>query len=71
MDYVIDRNPGLFKEIINVYQLENDLPEAEAIIVTVLRKEEKTKDSLRLRCKYQIYGISQLLDFTEELLKGK
>lgn len=66
--YVMDRNNTEASRIINMVNPNEDLPEVDAIIVTVLSQEKELIRWLEKRCTYKVFGLSQIIS---DLLQEK
>lgn len=59
--YVMDRRLDQLTRITELVNPENELPEVDAIIVTVLSQERELVDWLKQKCDYEVLGLSQII----------
>ena len=64
--YFIDRNANRIKKEIPVYSLEDKLPEADGIIITLFEETEKIKNKLRNHFSGKIFILKNWLKMNDE-----
>lgn len=64
--YLIDRNAKYMEETVELYTLEEELPQTDAVIITLLSKEEEIKRRLAQRIGNNVWAIKELLEILEK-----
>lgn len=64
--YVMDRALPESYGILKVVRLDEELPETDAVIVTVLGNTDTLCDSIKIKCDYQVITLDILLSWCEE-----
>ena len=62
VDYVIESNSGKETDGIPMYSLDGNLPEVDAVIVTVMYDYDKIYEDLKDKIKAEILPITRLLE---------
>ena len=61
VDYVIDKNKEYLDRVVNVLNIEDNLPCVDIIIVTILGEEDIIREKLQSKGSYRIVMLSELI----------
>lgn len=67
IEYVLDRNRSYLKKVVKVLSLDEELPQVDAIIVTVLEGTEELCRIIKTKFNFRIITLLELLNLCEEL----
>lgn len=67
VEYVMDRRITDPDGLIKIVDLQEMLPEVDAIVVTVLGEVEALIDHIKAKCSYTIVMLSELLEWCENI----
>lgn len=70
IEYIMDKGMEDTANAIRLVSMEEELPEADAVVVTVLSEIQNLCEQLRKKCSYKIVSIVEILDWCEDSMIG-